>query len=482
MRPFFVAALLALLTGSASRADIIAPGDFFPVGVPFDTILRSTTPRQYQQYISRDLFPQQSLPVLVTGIQVRLPLTSTASWPANDTTFTNYVIMLGDASLALKLSGGVFDPTPAASFATNMVNAVTVYSGPLTIPRNSFIGGVTAFVIPFNVANYQIQPGQYVMLYVSHTVTDQPPGTFTPGFETVSASAALGFSTAVYAQNTQATNFTNPTDPYKVNFVTAARSINISTRGNVGIGGNIMIGGFVITGPTPKKVILRALGPSLGVPPFNVPGVLTNPSLLVFNSVPTQFASNDDWTTLSAADKQTLADNNLTPSNPNESALVLTLSPGAYTAQVVGVAGATGNALIEVYDVDPLSPSTLSNISTRAAVGTVDDVTIAGFIVTGNDSQILIRGIGPSLNNQMVPGALADPTLELHREDGAIIGTNDNWQQASNAVAISATGLAPTMNKESAILKVLPAGKYTCILQGKNATTGVGRIDVFQIP
>src|SRR4029077_4418673 len=122
------------------------------------------------------------------------PLSSIAMWPDNNTTFTNYVIVLGEASNALKQSGGVFDPrVPQASFATNMVNAVTVYSGPLTIPRNSFIGGVTAFVIPFNVTNYQIQPGQYVMLYVSHTISDQAPGTSTPGFETVSASAALGF-------------------------------------------------------------------------------------------------------------------------------------------------------------------------------------------------------------------------------------------------------------------------------------------------
>ncbi len=190
-----------------------------------------------------------------------------------------------------------------------------------------------------------------------------------------------------------------------------------------------MIGGFVITGPTPKKVVLRALGPSLGVPPFNVPGVLANPSLVLFNSS-SQIASNDDWGTLSAADKQTLATNNLTPSNPNESALVQTLAPGAYTAQVIGVGGTTGNALIEVYDIDPLSPSTLSNISTRAAVGTGNDVTIAGFIVTGDDSQILIRGIGPSLGAPPInlPGALADPTLELHNEAGAIIAKNDNWQ------------------------------------------------------
>jgi hypothetical protein len=176
----------------------------------------------------------------------------------------------------------------------------------------------------------------------------------------------------------------------------------------------------------------------------------------------------------------------LAPTDPRESALVMTLQPGAYTAQVLGVGMTIGNALVEVFDVDSLSASTLSNISTRAKVETVNDVVIAGFIVTGDDSTVLIRGLGPSLTAAGVPGALLNPNLELHNAAGAVITSNEDWQTQSagngNAAAITATGLAPTFASESAILRTLPAGRYTCVLRGAGATTGVGLIEVIQIP
>lgn len=484
MRPFVAfAALLALAVGPATRADITAPSDFYPIGVPLSTIFESNGARQYQQYLGRDLFPQQSLPLLITGLQVRLPAQiQTLPFPTNDTTYFNYIIQIGEASAALKLSGGQFNPAPPNTFAMNMVNPVTVYSGPLTLPAGAFVPGVRAQVIPFNVSNFVLQPNTYYVVYINHTISDQMAGTNTPGFDTASSSTTLGQSSAVYARDNVSLNFTSSADPYKINFVTSPQSTNISTRGNVGTGANIMIGGFIITGPTPKKVILRAIGPSLAA--FGVPNTLSNPALLLFKG-PTPLANNDNWGNLSAADQATLLANNLAPGDPRESALVQTLAPGAYTAQVIGVAGTTGNALVEVYDIDPLSPSTLTNISTRAAVGINNDVTIAGFIVKGDDSNILIRGIGPSLTAFGVPGALADPTLELHNAAGAIITSNDNWQtqSAGNGTpqAIINTGMAPTFGKESAILRTLPAGAYTCILRGAGGTTGVGLIEVFQI-
>ena len=124
----------------------------------------------------------------------------------------------------------------------------------------------------------------------------------------------------------------------------------------------------------------------------------------------------------------------------------------------------------------------LTNISTRAFVKTGDGVTIAGFIVTGTDSKgVVVRGIGPSLSKFNVPGVLADPTLELHNANGALIASNDDWQTAANSDQIL-VNLRPGDPRESAILITLQPGNYTAIMAGKNATTGIGLVEVFKVP
>lgn len=125
------------------------------------------------------------------------------------------------------------------------------------------------------------------------------------------------------------------------------------------------------------------------------------------------------------------------------------------------------------------SPPKLANISTRAIVGTGANVLIGGFIITGTQSkQVIVRGIGPSLS---LPGKLADPVLELHDSSGTLIGFNDNWGQASNAGAISTTGVAPTNPSESAILMNLAPGSYTVVLSGANQGSGAGVVEVYDL-
>jgi len=267
--------------------------------------------------------------------------------------------------------------------------------------------------------------------------------------------------------------------PYQVTLVTGPRLVNLSTRATVETGAAILIGGFIVEGPSPKKVIIRAIGPSLAA--FGLQNLLPNPQIALFDATPAQIASNDDWQTNSPADIQAIQNANLAPGDPRESALVQTLAPGAYTVQLSGVGGITGNALLEVYDVDPNSVTTAINISTRAMVETGNNVVIGGFILAGDNTNVLLRGIGTSLEG-LVPNALVDPTLELHDEAGNVIAFNDDWISAPNASAIMATGQAPTQNFESAIMMVLPAGKYTCVLRGINNSTGIGRIDVISNP
>ena len=123
------------------------------------------------------------------------------------------------------------------------------------------------------------------------------------------------------------------------------------------------------------------------------------------------------------------------------------------------------------------------NISTRLAVGTGNNVLIGGFIITGTGTtRALIRAIGPSLSLPPfnIPGALQDPTLELRDGTGALLGSNDNWRD-SQSYPIEFTGIPPTNNLESAILAFLSPGPYTAIVSGKNNTTGVALVEVYDL-
>jgi hypothetical protein len=252
--------------------------------------------------------------------------------------------------------------------------------------------------------------------------------------------------------------------------------LNISTRVRVQSGENVLIGGSIITGSVPKKVIVRAIGPSLSA--AGVAGALADP-VLELHTANGAVLTNDDWKSDQRAEIEATG---IPPRSDRESAIVVTLSPGNCTAVVSGFGGAAGVALIEVYDLDATAASKLGNISTRASVSTGENVMIGGFIV-GNGSatqRILARGIGPSLSNFGVQNPLQDPTLDLYNGNGALIGSNDNWRDSQQA-AIQATGIAPQNDKESAIIGALPPGNYTAILRGKNNTTGVGLVEVYNV-
>src|SRR4051794_2095594 len=206
--------------------------------------------------------------------------------------------------------------------------------------------------------------------------------------------------------------------------VAAEQLANISTRVAAGAGDHRLIGGFIISGTASKKVIVRAMGPSLNN--FGVTSALADPTLELHDSTGAVIAANDNW-----ADTQQLEVNatGIPPPNDLESAIVRTLAPGAYTAVVDGKDGGTGTGLVEVYDLSTSSDSTLANISTRGAVGPQSDVMIGGFIVNGTtgSTRILVRAAGPSLISAGVADAMPDPTLELRDVNGALIAANDNW-------------------------------------------------------
>jgi hypothetical protein len=172
----------------------------------------------------------------------------------------------------------------------------------------------------------------------------------------------------------------------------------------------------------------------------------------------------------------------LAPTNNLESAIDATLNPGAYTAVVRGNGGTNGIGLIEVYDLSQAVLAKLSNISTRALVGTGNDILIAGFILGNNSgtTRIVVRGIGGSLTVFGVPNALANPTLELRDNNAALLASNDNWQDdPAQAAQLTAAGLAPTNASESGIAITLGPGQYTALLMGQGNTSGVGVVEVY---
>jgi hypothetical protein len=254
----------------------------------------------------------------------------------------------------------------------------------------------------------------------------------------------------------------------------ASQAVNLSTRMKVLTGDNVGIAGFIISGTVPKPVLLRAIGPSLTA--FGVPGALADPVLELHGPAGFTTITDDNWRDDPAQQALIMA-TGIPPTNDFESAIVATLAPGAYTGIVSGKNNTTGVALIEVYDLSPSVLEKLGDISTRAFVGTGNDVVIAGFILgnsAGNDT-IAILGIGPSLTASGVPNPLANPKLELRDNNGALVAANDDWQNGPPLVLAP----HPTSPLESAIEKTLTPGLYTAILAGVNNGTGVGLVEVF---
>jgi hypothetical protein len=246
-------------------------------------------------------------------------------------------------------------------------------------------------------------------------------------------------------------------------------------------GDNVLIGGFTVDGFTPKRIILRAIGPSIKVNNTPLAGRLLDPVLEMYNASGQLIASNDNWK--ESPDKIEIESSGLAPSDDAESAISRIINPGQYTAIVRGKNDTSGIALVEVYDRNPNTDSKFANISTRGFVESGNNVLIAGFIL-GNQSgnaNVLTRATGPSLKPGLA-NAMDDPMLELFDQNGNSIATNDNWKDAPNKAAIEATGLAPTNDAEAAILMSIPPTPYTAIVRGKNNTTGIAVVEVYNVP
>ena len=269
---------------------------------------------------------------------------------------------------------------------------------------------------------------------------------------------------------------------------------NISARAFVQTGDNVIIGGFMVQGTEPKRVIIRAIGPELVQ--YGVPNVLANATLELHDGTGALIGSNNNWVStiiggiITSNQVHEIQASGYAPGDPFESAIIADLPAGKYTAIVRDVNNITGVALVEVYGLSPENNSILANISARSFVQTGDNMMIGGFMVQGTEpKRVIIRAIGPELTQYGVPDGLADPTLELHDGAGALIASNDNWQHtimggiiiAGQVAAIQDSGHAPTAPGESAIIATLPPGDYTAMVRGKDNTTGVALVEVYDL-
>jgi cyclophilin family peptidyl-prolyl cis-trans isomerase len=257
---------------------------------------------------------------------------------------------------------------------------------------------------------------------------------------------------------------------------------NISTRVKVGVDQDALIGGFIVLGDAPKRVAIRAIGPTLKS--AGLTNVLADPTLDLYNSKGAVIASNDNWK--EAANFQEVIDAGLAPKDPNESVIITTLpattAGSAYTAIVRGAGGTSGNGLVEIYDLASGPGSSILNISTRGNVQSGDNVMIGGFIVFGDGTQqVLVRAIGPSLADAGISDPLDDPTLSLVNAQGTEIDFNDNWMDSPDEAAIEASTVAPTNPKEAAVLQTLAPGSYTAIVRGAGSSTGTGLVEVYAL-
>ena len=229
---------------------------------------------------------------------------------------------------------------------------------------------------------------------------------------------------------------------------------NLSTRAQVGTGGDIIITGFNVGAGTNKTVLIRATGPALNA--FGVTGTLADPKLELFSGA-TKIAENDNWGTpvgsaapITAATFTSVGAFQLTAGS-RDSALLATLAPGAYTAQVSGVGGGTGVALVEVYEVGAVG-ARLTNISTRALVGTGANILIPGLVVSPGSGprRLLVRTAGPALAAFGTTGVLANPTMVVTNAAGATVASNDNWSTPVGANASNATTLSAAFTQAGA--------------------------------
>lgn len=248
-----------------------------------------------------------------------------------------------------------------------------------------------------------------------------------------------------------------------------SRIANISTRSLSGVGDTTMVAGFVISGTGAKPLLIRAVGPTLQN--FGVNNALANPSLAVVAGA-NVVGANDDWGNSAAlANLANQVGAFPLTAGSRDAAVQVSVQPGVYSALVGGGSTPPAAALVEIYDADPNPAATarITNISTRGSLA-AGDAMIAGFVVTGDQrKRLLIRAVGPTLTTLGVPGALADPRIEVVTGTTTIASNND-WTETPGVSTINqvspVVGAFPLNggSRDSALVVQVAPGTYSVLV------------------
>jgi endonuclease I len=276
-----------------------------------------------------------------------------------------------------------------------------------------------------------------------------------------------------------------------------ARLINVATRAVVGGGDAALIAGFVIGGVESKAVLIRGAGPALA--PFGVSGPLSDPRIEVYRGT-AKVAENDDWVAADAATHAAAGAFAFLPGS-KDAAIVQLLAPGAYTVHLGPSANGpqTGIGLVEVFElatlVSPMPGPRLINLSTRAFVGSGQDILIPGLVVGSPEMDnatpsraVLIRAIGPGLAEFGVSGVLARPQLKVVFSNGVVAAENIGWQSTPNRDALIAAsarvGAFPLSltRADSAVFVSLAPLPYTIQVSGADGGSGIALVEVYEVP
>jgi hypothetical protein len=278
------------------------------------------------------------------------------------------------------------------------------------------------------------------------------------------------------------------------------RLVNVSCRAPVGTGPNALVAGFAVGGVNAsgvESVLIRASGPALSQ--FGVPGLLSDPQLQLFSTASGTVLMGSDagWGGSSAISNEAAAVGAFAWTDPAsaDSALVESLTPGPYTANVTGASGDTGVSLVEVYDGTPAGTFTsatphLINVSARAQVGSGENQLVAGFVIGGSTSKtVLIRASGPALEQFGVTGVVSDPEVQLYglgTGSSVLLASNDDWGGdpliSAAAAAVGAFAWTDPASSDCALLVTLAPGAYTANVTGANGASGVALIEIYEDP
>jgi hypothetical protein len=417
---------------------------------------------------------------------------------ASGTGVASVRLAIHPAALGVRASSGVFGVGQNFTFTINYNAAMTVTG----TPRLALVIGPAGAPV-FKDALYISGSGTNELIFQYGVVAgDQDPDGVqllpkAPSGGSISDASGLTASPSLpvryfvsgitISADVHAVTATGATLEKAVALAADTRLVNVSSRTRVveGDASRALIAGFVIAGTSEKRVLVRAIGPALGG--FGVQGSLPDPRLQLFASTGGLVVENDNWSGFETSAAAGALGAFKLSEGARDSAVVVTLQPGAYTL-VVMPNGGDGVALAEVYDADAgnaAGGAEIINLSTRGRVDGGEGALIAGFTVKGTSSRrVLVRGVGPSLAKFGVVGVLEAPTLKIFQAD-RLVAQNDGWQVSADEVSAASVASGAFAleagSKDAAVVLTLAPGAYSAVVSGAGTMSGVALVEVYEL-